>query len=183
MGSSSSAGDGDPLTLPSGQLVRVAEPHVARQRHVGQRPRDAGIAIFQAVHDQRLVKRPLHGLPGMQGAVGVLEHHLHAAEECPVAALAQFRAAQPHGAGPFGVEARIGSQDGALAGPAFPHQPEAAATRHGKADAVHDLVGAEPDAEAVDVDHARSHAGSRCITGRCASGWDSRGRQSSRPRV
>ena len=90
--------------------------------------------LADAVHQQGLGEHAVDGLARMQRAVGVLEHHLHAAEEV-LAALGLLPHARDRDlALPFAVEAGERAQHRGFARPALAHEPEARPGRHAEAD-------------------------------------------------
>ena len=72
-------GDRDPLALAAGELVRVAVAEGGAEADLGQRRRDAIARPVQAMDAAGLAQDPVDGVPGVQRAVRVLEHHLQLA--------------------------------------------------------------------------------------------------------
>jgi hypothetical protein len=73
--------------LAAGELVRVAESEARAQPHFVQCPDDALFDIGKTVDRQRLQQQPVDGLARVQRTIRILEHHLHFAIKCLVAAL------------------------------------------------------------------------------------------------
>ena len=172
-------GDGDPLPLPAGQLVRVpagerrVQPHLGQQRSGLLRGRPpAG----HPVRDQDLAQGRADPHPRVQDPVRVLEDDL-----CGAPVVLQSFPAQPGNvfsgktngpaSRPYQAQHRPGN--GGLPGTALPDQPEAAGPgRQLQAHAVHGPDRAEPDGQLADLQQ-RSHGGhgadSALITGTAAS--------------
>ena len=130
------AGDGEALALAAGKLVRVFAGVVRRQADLDQRGLDAGLALGVGERlgqeMQRLGDDAAGAVAGIEGAVGILEHHLHAAAQGrqrravrPVTSVPSSRIAPPsrglqrqHGAGQRGLAAAgFADEADALAGP------------------------------------------------------------------
>ena len=75
------AGDADALALAAGELVGVAGSVLGVQAHqlhqVQHLLAALGLGGVELVHVQRLADDVLNGHAGVQGRIGVLEHHLH----------------------------------------------------------------------------------------------------------
>src|SRR5690606_28795027 len=117
-------GDGDALPLAAGKLVRITEPEAGTQRYLVQRTPYAIFAVGNAMDGKRLLQQPVHRLARMQGAIGILEHHLHLPVEGLVASASELLAIDRYGSGRDGSEARNGPQQGGLAGAGFANEPE-----------------------------------------------------------
>ena len=95
----------------------------------------------------------------MQGRVGVLEHHLHAAVEAEVPGFGQRRAVQPHAPARHRGEPAQRLQHGRLPGTALADDAEALARADGERDPGERLhragAAAEADLEVLDVDQRR----------------------------
>ena len=76
---SQGSGDGDPLSLPAGELVGEPAQGVGWQLNQGQQFRDllAGHRFGDAMDPERLVQDLADSEPGIEGGVGILEDDLH----------------------------------------------------------------------------------------------------------
>src|SRR3546814_3603337 len=74
----------DALLLPSGELPRPPPRELARQLHQVEQLHDAPLDLVAVALDTELADHPgelrAHGVAGVQGVEGVLEHHLHGAD-------------------------------------------------------------------------------------------------------
>ena len=69
----------------------IAEAELRTQPDLGERLRARGVAVGDAVDGQRLGEDRVDGVARVQRAVGILEHHLHAAANAAVARLGTGR--------------------------------------------------------------------------------------------
>ena len=72
-------GDGHPLALTAGELGGAAGIVLLPQAHLLQHVNGLGLPLLLVLHPQHpqgLLQKPAHRLGGVEGAVGVLEHHL-----------------------------------------------------------------------------------------------------------
>ena len=89
------ARDGDALALAARELVRIAEAEAGAEADLVERALDARLGVADAVDRQRLGQHAVDRLARVQRAVGILEHHLHAAAEGLGAGRRQPSAAAP----------------------------------------------------------------------------------------
>ena len=100
------AGDGDALALAAGELMRIAVLRLRIEADLLQRRPDTSVALIgvhaRALDQQALLDDLPDGQPRRQGAVGILEDHLH------------LFAQRTHALGVEGLDARAGISDRAL---------------------------------------------------------------------
>ncbi len=150
-------GDGDALALAARELVRVAVPPVRVDPDLAQRLDDPLVtlpAVADAVHDQALGDDLGDRHARAQGAVRVLEHHLHLAPERPYVARAQaldLAAVEGDGAG-AALQPQERHAERRLARAGLADDADRVALAHRQRDAVDgaDVVGGAPEHALLD---------------------------------
>jgi hypothetical protein len=124
------AGDGDPLALAAGELVRVLLGEARGQadplHHLGHPAGDLR-AGADLVDEERLGEGREDRHPRVEGGVGVLEDHLQVApggEEFRARGRGQVAPVQDHAAGGRGDQLQDRAGEGRLAAARLPDQPE-----------------------------------------------------------
>ena len=123
-------GDGDPLPLPTGELVGIAGER--RGRHArpfeGRRhPPQPLRPVAEPMDDEPLLEDRPHRHPGVERAVGILEHDLHPAPERPQRRLRQAPhvvAREPDAPRGRLDEPEEAAAHGRLAAATLPHEAE-----------------------------------------------------------
>src|SRR5215472_16256724 len=155
-------GDGDPLALAAGQLMRVPRRELGGEAHLGQQltgPLAGQPARHHPVREQRLPDRGPGPHPGIEAVVGILEHDLRGPPvllECPPAQSRDVLSLKTDGSSRRAHQPEHGAADGRLARPAFTDQTEAErAGGYLQADPVHRPDRAEPHRQVGDVKQRR----------------------------
>ena len=183
-------GDGDALALAAGKLVRIAIAEGGPEADLSKRLLHPRPNLVQAVDGGRLAHDPVHHVPGVERAVGVLEDHLQPLVERLVAPAALGLAGDGDGPGPVLNQARYGAEDRRFAAAGLADQAEGLAGSHMERNLADRLNPAERNRQGLDPDHgapqtpgASRQAGSRSSTGSSPPGPSMRGRAARRPRV
>ncbi|MPL75522.1 hypothetical protein SDC9_21346 [bioreactor metagenome] len=131
------AGDGKALSLTAREFVDVAVAVFGREADIAQRGIDPGLGIRRAAGQvERLGDQPRHCLPRIEGAVGILEHHLHRGALRGRHARRDRRAGERDAPARERIKAEDGAGQGRLAAARFAHQPERFAGVESEGDAI-----------------------------------------------
>ncbi len=135
----------------------IAEPEGRAQTDLRQQLQNPLLHPVEPVDQQRFLQDIVHRVARMQGAIGVLKHHLKFAVEGFIPLLRQILAVDGHSPGPGSGQSGDRAQHRRFAGTRFAHEAEAFAFADMKADAadrMHGLLAVtEDDIEVFDLDH------------------------------
>ena len=167
--------------------MRIAVAMLASKPDFLQGRGDAPVRVAEVVYRHRHAQGLVDRLVRMQGAVGVLEHHLHHLARGPGTVHLHLTPVERHPAFRMGDEAGDRTQHGRLAGAGLAYQPECLGFRDLERNVARrlDPTGAVAvgDGDMLQQDHGAAQAGSRCSCGNSVRRRPSSGRDASRPRV
>ncbi len=142
------AGDRYPLALAAGEFVGVLPGEARGQADCAHQLIDPGPDLAlgaDAVGEQGLGERRVHGHPRVERRIGILEDHLHlapAGQQLGPGRAAQVAAPEEHGAPGRRHELEDRARERRLSAAGFPHQAQHLALADGKRDAIHRADGA-----------------------------------------